>query len=1073
VGNSYFFNLLLFILLSILLVETKVYGQQIVKLTGRVVTDDKGLGVPDATIGIDSVKRVFSTDENGHFTLLLPTTQDKYVLKVSKVGYVSKAVQTGSDKKDVLIKLEIANNILEEVEINTGYQQIPQERSTGSFGFVDENLFNRQIGTDVISRLDGIMPSVLFDKRNGGERSMIIRGVASLGLAEDRSPLIIVDNFPFEGDINSINPNDVASVTLLKDAAAASIWGARAGNGVLVITTKRGKFNAPWRATFTANTTFSDKPNLFYTPQMSSAEFLEVEKFLFENGTFNSALNNTTNRPPLTPYVELLAQHAAGQITDQQLEDRTNYYSEQDVRKDVSRYLYRGGFNQQYAFSLSGGGERYNTLFSLGYDNNRSASVGNSFSRLNTNLQNTIQVLPKLNIQLGMRYSLLKSHNNNPGNIQMLVGRDIYPYARLADNLGQPLIVEKDYRSSYLDEIEAGGRLLDWRYRPLQEVMLADNTNKSNNMMLNAKVTYELFRGLSSELNYQYEYQPTIGRQFFNENTYYTRNLINRFTQLDGEQTTYGIPIGGILDRNYTDLHAHSVRGQLNYNAQFGSHDISVIGGAELRRSETTGNTTRLYGFNDELLTSNVVNYVDRLPIYDNLSGPSAIVYRNNEFGRQQRFVSLYTNGAYTYDGRYTLSFSARKDASNLFGVETNDKWNPLWSVGGAWNVASESWYEDSFLTVLRLRTTYGYSGNVRNDVSAVTTLEYGGISRIGRFPYATAGNPPNPQLRWERIGTLNVGLDFGLKGNYLSGSVEYYRKTASDLISLVSADPTSGFTTLSLNSAIIRNEGVDIAINSRLGKGNVSWLGNFMFSINKNKVIRYLREASRLSQWVGNGGAVSPIEGQPAYPLVSYRWEGLDGQTGDPIGILDGERSTDYALLYQQVGMDGLVFHGSALPEQFGGFRNTFEWKSFAVSANITYRTGYFFRRETINYTPLLSVNAQVGHADYRYRWQQPGDEMYTDVPSLIYPNNSRRNDFYRNSEVTAEKGDHIRLQDINITYRIDGENSKLPFKWLDIKAYARNLAILWRANTHKLDPDVRGMPLATTWSFGVNATF
>src|SRR5690606_24576105 len=168
-----------------------------------------------------------------------------------------------------------------------------------------------------------------------------------------------------------------------------------------------------------------------------------------------SALNNTTNRPPLTPYVELLAQHAAGQITDQQLEDRTNYYSEQDVRKDVSRYLYRGGFNQQYAFSLSGGGERYNTHFSLGYDNNRSASIGNSFSRLNTNLQNTIQVLPKLNIQLGMRYSLLKSHNNNPGNIQMLVGRDIYPYARLADNLGQPLIVEKDYRSSYLDEIEA------------------------------------------------------------------------------------------------------------------------------------------------------------------------------------------------------------------------------------------------------------------------------------------------------------------------------------------------------------------------------------------------------------------------------------------------------------------------------------------------------------------------------------------------------------------------------------------------------------------------------------------
>src|SRR5690606_8593666 len=269
------------------------------------------------------------------------------------------------------------------------------------------------------------------------------------------------------------------------------------------------------------------------------------------------------------------------------------------------------------------------------------------------------------------------------------------------------------------------------------------------------------------------------------------------------------------------------------------------------------------------------------------------------------------------------LSVSARRDACNLFGVATNNKWYPVRSAGGAWNIGEEDFYQSNLIPRLKVRTTYGYSGNVRNDVAAVTTLQYYGTSRLGRYPYAVVMNPPNAQLRWEKIGTLNLGLDFGFVNNILSGSIEFYRKTAADLVSLVETDPTTGFGSLSMNSAIIKNTGVDLTLNINAQLGNTHWAGTVLMALNRHRIEKYMLEPTRFSQWVGTGSSVSPIEGEPAYSVVSYRWGGLDPETGDPIGYLEGMETKDYSLLNQQVTKNDLVFHGSALPEFFGAFRN------------------------------------------------------------------------------------------------------------------------------------------------------
>lgn len=1057
---------------AIFLVLKGAFAQQgVVRLSGKAIDEIDRAPVPGVTISVKDIQRIYTTDKEGMFELVLPR-RPEYQVTMRRIGFDPLHVNMKIDKDTVVtITLKPADNVLEEVTVNTGYQSIPKERATGSFEVVDTELFNRQIGTDVISRLDGIMPSILFDKRTGAEQRMVIRGVSSLSAVQG-APLIVLDNFPFEGDINSINPNDVESVTLLKDAAAASIWGAKAGNGVLVITTKKGKYKAPWQISVNANSTIQEKPDLYYMPRMSTSEFIDIEQFLYEQGAFTSMLANTTNRPPLTPVIELLDEHARGEINETTLNNRLDYFREQDIRKDLSNHFYRTGINQQYSFSLNGGGENYTTLFSAGYDHNRSTSVGNDFRRINLNLQNTFRLTPRLDLNTGIRYSMLFGTNNHLGNIQMSAAKGMYPYAEFVDEYGQALAVTKDYRSSYLDEVDERGELLDWRYRPYDELHLADNTTKGSNLLFSTNLKYRFLAGLTGELYYQYEHQPSFGRQFYSEDTYYTRNLINRFSQVSDNGILRPVPLGGILDRSQSELKAQSLRGQINYTADWGNHSIAAIIGLEIRHARNEGNNTRLYGYDDDLQTTNRVDYVNRLPIYDNLAGASTIIFSDRASGGTQRFVSAYSNGSYTYKKKYTLSVSARRDASNLFGVATNNKWSPLWSAGGAWNIGEEDFYQSNLIPRLKVRTTYGYSGNVRNDVAAVTTLQYYGTSRLGRYPYAVVMNPPNAQLRWEKIGTLNLGLDFGFVNNILSGSIEFYRKTATDLVSLVETDPTTGFGSLSMNSAIIKNTGVDLTLNSNAQLGNTHWSGTVLMSLNRNRIEKYMLEPTRFSQWVGTGSSVSPIEGEPAYSVVSYRWGGLDPETGDPIGYLEGMETKDYSLLNQQVTKNDLVFHGSALPEFFGAFRNTVEWKGVSVSMNIAYRTNYYFRRQTINYTNLLTVNGQIEHGDFKERWQQPGDERHTTVPSMIYPTNTRRDEFYRNAEVTVERGDHIRIQDINLSYTFLRNGIK-PLRNIRATFYARNLGVIWRANKYNIDPDVAQLPLPKSWSIGLNANF
>ena len=555
-------------------------------------------------------------------------------------------------------------------------------------------------------------------------------------------------------------------------------------------------------------------------------------------------------------------------------------------------------------------------------------------------------------------------------------------------------------------------------------------------------------------MKYNYQSQVLNLRDLKTEALFSTRDMINRFTVIIGDNVINNLPLGGILDYRQVDLQSHNVRGQLNIDRQFGSdHQLNGLIGGEIRNSVTDVDANTAYGYDDYLKISSQVDYVNRYPIFGGLASNQSIPFRDNYSQSVDRFVSLYANASYRYLDRYTLSASARRDASNLFGVATNNKWKPLWSIGAKWDVHKEKFYKIGFIPSMSLRTTYGYSGNVNNSVPAVVTIDYQSyLSTLGGNKFAYLQNAPNAELRWENTSQFNIAIDFVLKNNRLSGTLEYYIKKSKDLISIMDSDPTIGFNYIIGNSANVKNIGWELLMNSSNIEGVFSWNTNLLFSSNKNVLTKYLLKTNSFGTAV-NGSMIPDGPGYPLNSLFSFIWKGLESQNGDPLGYYNGEESKDYVNINKPISLDELYFHGSLLPQYFGNIRNVFAYKGILLGFNISGQFDYYFRRSTIDYSQLLSTRGLIGHGDYGLRWQKSGDELKTTIPSSIYPSNSNRDRFYQYSEATVEKGDHIRLQDLNLTYTLKGRNNAL--KDAKITCYVNNLNwVLWKATKSDLDP-------------------
>ncbi|WP_285011115.1 SusC/RagA family TonB-linked outer membrane protein [Pedobacter faecalis] len=958
--------------------------------------------------------------------------------------------------------------ILKEVVINTGYYQLPKERATGSFDHINNELISRSTGTNIISRLEGITSSLSFDRRKStGETTnapaLRVRGLSTINSSE--APLIIVDNFPYEGDINNINPNDVESVTVLKDAAAASIWGARAGNGVIVITTKQGRYNQKTRVTFNTNFTVGDRPDLFYNQKwLPSTTVMSIEKELFDRNTY--APQNETALPA---YVELLIRKKNGTISEADFHSAEMAFQQHDVRRDALNNLYQHSINQQYALNVSGGADAYRYTLSAGVDRNRSYTIGNGGNRLNLNLQNAFKPLANLELTGGLWYTRQNAENNGLtlNWLDPETGISVSPYTMLQDQDGNARAIPFQLRQTYTEAAVSNG-LLDWSYRPLDEVRMSDRSSGATELRMNAGVKLNFLRYFTGNLTYQHIQRDFNSESLYSKDTYYVRNLVNTYTQADGTRI---IPNGGILQSGgNNDELTHSGRLQLSYQQDLGdTHQLTALAGTEVRQQVANyypGKT--IYNYNPDLMTgTSAFNYTTGYLLRP--SGGGSIPAPPAESDRiTDRYLSYFSNAAYTYRQRYTLSGSMRWDGSNLFGVKTNQKGVPLWSVGASWDVSKERFYSSDLLPYLRMRATYGSSGNVNKSVTAYPVIGYQ-TDAVTRLPLAQIRSAGNPSLRWEMVKMLNLAADLATKNNRIQASFEYYIKRGSDLIGEKVMAPSTGVVTgvvplivNRVNYANLRTHGLDVQLATKNLTGVFRWESTVLFSFVKNKITNYTFDDALTSSFYFGSPAILK-NGLSRDVIYWMPWSGLDSQTGNPRVYIDGVASTDYKAYIDGFKPENLLT-GLEMPPVFGSLRNTFSYQRFSLSTVVSFKTGYVFRRQSI--TPgqeyLSSANY---HMDYFKRWTQAGDELRTDVP-VAGPSNTYLAQTYTRSAALITKGDHIRLQDVNFSYQL---------KNLRVFAYARDLGILWRANKQGLDPDYpnSNYPTPASFSFGVQAGF
>lgn len=1042
-------------------------------IRGRIIYEN-GEPVAGATVMVKGTRNAIATTDDGVF--VLNAVDEFATLLISGVNIEGYEFKLNGQTDIGTIKARLKVDRSDEIVLNTGYQQIPKERAIGSFEVIDNKLLNRSVSTNFQDRLRGITTGMLFSNSatvgrietdpNNRNTGITIRGESTY--MSSTEPLIVVDNFPFEGELSNINPNDIDNITILKDASAASIWGARSGNGVIVITTKKGKKSEKMNVDFVSNVTIASKPDLFYSQRfLDPKDFIEVEQFLFDKGFFNSDINNKTTRPVVSPSVEIMALVRAGVISESEGQNRLADLAQNDIRDDMSKYVYQNAVNQQYSLGINGGGDKFTYRFSGGIDKNRTELIRNNFSRVTVNSQNTYNPIKNLQIIAGLNYSQSRTSLNNeiPAftiNSSKYLGA-IFPYSRLKDDEGNNLDLLNRLRENYLAEAEEKG-YLDWRYRPLDELYLTDNTTKVNNILARLSAQYQVIPQLSVQLNYQNEQQRITGRNHRRQETYEVRDLINKFSVFDAASgtITYNYPMGGILNTNNADWTSNTLRGQLNYDQEFGKHAIYAIVGSEIRELKTDGLSQTFIGYDDQFGTSvSNLNFEASYPTSPSgsamLPGIGGVLT-----GITNRFISYYANASYSYDDKYLFSLSGRRDGANLFGVKTNDRFTPLWSVGAGWKISKESFYQLDWLPYLQLRATYGFNGNTYARGTALLTGGYLSSSITGAQTLVDI-TAPNPELRWERVRNINLGIDFESKGRIISGSIEYYIKNGIDLIQPTDLAPQTGFASYTANTAETKTNGLDITINARILDREFKWYSTLLLSHIKDKVIKYDAPYTSISR---KGGII----GKPLQALFAFKWAGLNPDNGNPVGYIDGKESEDYAALYNNLEPDQLVYGGSAIPTLFGAFRQDLGYKGFNLSFNIVYSLNYFFRRtsSSTNYTGQLTSER---HADYNKRWQNPGDEIITDVPSLVYPNNNNRSNFYRYSEVLITPADHIRLQDIRLSY----DFSNLILKEQNIKrlqafVYANNLGIIWRKNDFNIDPIASNYPVPFSFSAGIN---
>ncbi|KAF2337956.1 SusC/RagA family TonB-linked outer membrane protein [Flavobacterium nitrogenifigens] len=1005
---------------------------------GRV-TDEKGMPLVGAAVADNGSGRGVNTDFNGEYQII--AVSGETTLAYSYLGYVRQEIKVeGRSVINVVLKEDVQQ--LEGLVLTTGYQNISAEKITGSFS----NLKAKEFQEQRLSSMDKILEGRIVGYQDGKIRgTTTMRGVVY--------PLYVIDGFPVEStkltpyatieeNVPNLNLEDIETITVLKDAAAASIYGSRAANGVVVITTKKAKAGKT-NISFSSNLTVTPYRN--YTGNLTdSADIIGLEKGWAAGnpnlqganaGTYAQSLLNNAAFTSLG--MNTLLNGYAGKISMAEMNNRLNTLGAQGYKyyDDIAKYAKRDQYFMQHNLSLGKATENNTFNASITYKDNQLEDMYSENQSVGINLKNSTQINNWLSLDLGTYL------NYGTGDTQSYFasapGFKFQPYNQLVNNDGTNFVstAASRYNNFTLQSMQNYG-LYNMDITPMDEFgrNLIENKNFLNRTY--AKFNVKFSKAFTYNAMFQYEYGSDRAEQLFGKDSYYTRKRVNELVTIVNNKAVYNLPYGDIIKETNQFTNAYNFRQQLNFNQTFNEkHDFSAIAGMEIRHTKLEFSNNTRYGYDAQTLGFAPINQADLLKVYGGVFGGYMI---QDDFSLEKemlnRFVSLYSTGGYTYDGRYTVSGSIRMDRSNLWGTDSKYQNKPTWSAGAGWNIDKESFFKVSWVDALKVRASYGILGNIAKDTAPYLTAYYNSNSNVGGTQ-GTVRSRPNPELSWEKTTTTNIGLDFSLFKSRLSGSFDFYNKKGEDLLASSQGIPTEGwgYSTYTINNGGMTNKGIEVTLRGTIIKTpSFSWDAAILYANNKNKV-DFINVKAPVYYLQLDQPQFFPRVGTNFNSIYGYQWAGLNNA-----GLPQVYDANGTAVKYNPGQLDAIKDYGSTVPTHSGSFHTSANYKNFSLSALFIYELGHKIRN---SYLPMLSNNYNSAMGGYvtditvvnnhiRDRWQQPGDEAFTNVPRVVYEYesdfSSDSRTIYSYADINILDASNIRLSNVSLAYQMPKELMK-----------------------------------------------
>jgi len=942
--------------------------------------------------------------------------------------------------------------------------------------------------TDATQMLEGRVAGVTVDNVSGtfGTSPKIrIRGNTSIN--GDNQPLFVVDGVILEdlnnvsaddimtGNANTltassiagINPDDIESFQVLKDASATALYGTRAKSGVIVITTKRGR-SGQTRVNYAGNFSVHLRPSYEQFDILNSVNEMSVYREMYEKGLIDITTSvKAQNYGPMGKMFGLISEHQIPWGPNGSLnEEFLNQY--EVANTDWFDVLFRDfSLQQQHSVSLTSGTEKHNSYYSLSFLNDNGQTIADHVKRYSGTAKNSFQFSNKfqLDLKLTGNYRQQKVPGTQNRDFDPITGRfrrdfDINP-------LSYALNTSRSIRP-----YDSDGSLEYFRrnYAPfniLRELELNHINIGVADIATQADLTYDVHDNLTLRSTLQGRYAATQREHVIHEHsnqaeayraddTQYIQDanrLLFRDPDDPGAQPKVVLPEGGFNNVNEDELKNFYIRNSIDWSSTFNTvHSVSLLAGQEIKYTDRM--SRRVDGIGVVYENGGIVNTDPLMIDFLNRQGIQTYAMAVD----RERFAGFFLNGAYSFNEKYIFNGTVRYDGSNRLGKSKNSRYLPTWNVSGAWNVDRESFINLSWLDYLKLRATYGLSANLGPNTSALLNLQSGVTLRPTDVEtYLYIQDLENSDLTWEKLKEFNAGMDFGVFGHDITGTVDFYMRNSFDLIGVLQTSGVGGNAFKFGNYADMASEGFEVSINTvNLTINDFTWITNFNVGYTRDRITR-LDFNPRIADAIAQGGAA--VFGGPRRGLFSTRFAGLDSR-GIPTFFDDtGEVVYNYDLQERETLRSILKFEGSAEPRGAGGLSNIFNYKNFSLNVFLSFKFDYKIRLDDAfspRYTDFSSMPRSFVN-----RWVVPGDEEITDIPVILdkqtveggFTDYLAAYDLYNKSTVRVADGSYVRLKSVRLSYALPGNLARrIGANTAQLSVEAQNMMLLYS------DPKLNG---------------